>query len=393
MVLGMKTPLEVLIVGAGLGGLTLANALRRALPLATVQVVERDPALDARPQGYGIGLRSGAGLRVLDAIGLGEEARRVGVPARAFRLTSAQGEPLLTLSAPPSSPQFTLSLSRSWLRSHLLSALPGDAVQWGRKAVRYRREGTRAVVQFEDGGEQGADLVVACDGASSELRQCIVGDGPRPLGVAMIGAVVENPVAHPWIEDGGYMALGDGASVFVQSYGPGRALWSYGFQSPPGALRGVAPEALFARARSGLRGWHAPTEALLEQTRPGDVVWRDYVDRDPLKKARDGNVVLMGDAAHPMTPFRGMGANLAMEDALLLAERLATGDGLEPSLAAFEREMLRRSRGAVLTSRKAAIDYHRRGKLQTGLRNFGLKAAGALLQLALAGEARRQRQR
>lgn len=382
--------MEIMILGAGIGGLTLANILRDRLPTARVRVYERDATFSSRGQGYGIGLRADGGLKVLSELGLEAEAARNGKAAQRFRILTARGRELMSLEPLPSSPEFTLSLSRHWLRRTLLERIGTSAVTWNARALRFENDGDRGRVHFENGSTSEADVVVACDGANSVIRSQLVRDEPRYLGIGMIGGFVDSPPSHPLLDDGAYMSLGVGRSFFVQDYGDGQTIWSYGFRCAERSLDEASPTDLLERARKEAGDFHAPASELIARTDPARVVFRGYYDRDPVASARAGRVVLLGDAAHPMTPFRGQGANMAMLDAASLARTLADSADIDASLSAFEREMLTRTRPHVLTSRKAAVDYHAGSAFVCARRNVTLWLLGRLLAMAVAGERHRQ---
>ncbi len=109
---------------------------------------------------------------------------------------------------------------------------------------------------------------------------------------------------------------------------------------------------------------------------------RGYYDKEPLKRVRDGRVWLLGDAAHPMSPFQGQGANMAMRDALKLAKLLASGPDLSADrISELEADIVTRGRKAVLESRNAAIQFHARTRFKQMNRNAGFRVANLFIKL------------
>ena len=125
------------------------------------------------------------------------------------------------------------------------------------------------------------------------------------------------------------------------------------------------------------RGWATAFERVVSESDPSDLFsLGGFCDRNPLAKARKEGVVLLGDAAHPMSPFRGEGANTAMLDALVLADALAKCEvKLEVALSSYEREMLIRSRKYVLLSRNAAREMHSTDWWSQRIRNAKFRIA------------------
>ena len=130
--------------------------------------------------------------------------------------------------------------------------------------------------------------------------------------------------------------------------------------------------------------WYSPVREIVRATHLDDVAYLGgFYDKEPLQHARAGTLVLLGDAAHPMSPFRGEGANMAMADALSFVDILSRAEGsqLEQALACYEREMLTRTQKAVLESRKAAGEMHSRHWLTQALLRGKLQFAHRLLPL------------
>jgi 2-polyprenyl-6-methoxyphenol hydroxylase-like FAD-dependent oxidoreductase len=384
---------HVIIAGAGLGGLTLANALLQQRPRKLrVTVLERDTHPEARPQGYSLGLTHKGGLGVLNKLGLGEEMERTGRRTSCFHVLTPGGSRLLSLKMQPGDDYDQLAVPRAALRSILLSPLPEGTVRWGARVRGYQQSGAKVWALLDGGEELEGDLLVAADGVNSPVRQQMLVGEPKPLGLSAIGGVSSAPPQHSLLDGGTFMTLGRGTSIFVQRFAEKRVLWSFCTHATPGTLAVLGAEAQKSLALQETVGWHAPIQELIRSTPNEGLSVLDYFDRDPSSRAREGHVVLLGDAAHPMSPFQGQGANMAMFDAMKLAELLGGSEGLGEVLATFEREMLARTAREVLKSRKAAHQFHARGTLPRVMRDTALRIGNAMLMLAPGAAAPRAAQ-
>ncbi|MEH0581912.1 NAD(P)/FAD-dependent oxidoreductase [Streptomyces sp. B21-108] len=370
--------MRVVIVGAGLGGLCLAQGLRRAG--VEVAVYERDAALDARRQGYRLHLdgRAAQGLHACLPPELYELfTATTGRPSRQVTVVTKRLKQLHRVRFPepdPSVPaRVNTSVDRFVLRTILLAGLE-DVVHFGRTFVRYEhgagRSGKTVRAFFADGAEDTADVLVAADGAGSRIRGQYLpharvrdtGDralyGKTPLTDEIRGRLPE--------------MLWDGFAAVVGSRDLGMAVGLVQFQEPPAqaaarlwpaadfkdadsyvmwALSGKgrafpADERMRAMDGPGLlevgarlvRGWAPELRALVEGARPEDTFFLNIRTSDPVERWPATPVTLLGDAIHAMPPSRGSGANIALKDAgLLCSELTAAVCGERELLEAIDR--------------------------------------------------------
>lgn len=147
-----------------------------------------------------------------------------------------------------------------------------------------------------------------------------------------------------------------------------------------------APAALLGRLQGATRSWHSPVPEIAAAIDPASIVVRGYYDKEPIPRVGEGRIWLIGDAAHPMCPFLGQGANMAMVDALNLAQYFA-GLAADPGQAeakagALEKDIVTRGRKAVLESRNAAKQFHATNGLQQAFRNFGFRMGNLFIRMA-----------
>ena len=335
--------MDVVVVGAGLGGLAAGVAARRAGHAVTV--LERADAL--RETGAGIGLMPN-GVRALDALGLGGQVRARATPLPAGGgLRDRHGRPLLTVDQAAVEARAGAPLvvvERTWLHRLLVEALGADAVRTGTAVDAVTPDGRLAPVDVP------ADLVVAADGAGSRLRAALFPDHPgltgsgeyaaRALAPAGVDAspVLGELLDHRTGDRFGGFALADGRTYWY-------ATWAAG-TLPTG------PAAAHAGLRARSADWHPAVGALLAATDPAGVHVTETVRlAAPLPALARGRVALLGDAAHAMTPDLGQGGCQAFEDAAALGTLL---DGAGPGdVAAVLRryDEVRRPRTTALQAR------------------------------------------
>jgi 2-polyprenyl-6-methoxyphenol hydroxylase-like FAD-dependent oxidoreductase len=362
---------RVIVIGAGIGGLTAALAFRRAG--AHVQVFERASVI--REVGAGIGIWANA-VRVLDALGVGPALRARSIPVRKVGIYTADGTPLtetnLTgLTHDLGSPSFVVH--RADLQQALLDALPPEVITTGAECTEVTKTGRGVQVSFNDHAPAEADLVVGADGINSVIRHHLWGETPvRYSGQHCYRGVVDLPVEHPGllaeIQDAG-MRMG------YCPFSEQRMYWWACVNAPrqaPEDKRGAKAALLerFANFPFGL-------PAAIAATEPSAILRNDLCDRVPLKRWSRGAITLLGDAAHPMLPNLGQGACTAIEDAAVLVECLAGGPDLRNGLVRYEAARIPRTTRMVELSWRFGVLARWSHPLAVGLRQTLLRLAPA----------------
>jgi salicylate hydroxylase len=340
-----QSRLDVVIVGGGIGGLFAANAL--IAHGLNVSVYEQAPVLGEI--GAGVFLTPNS-VRQLQRLGLGPEVEkrgaRVGVGSHYFR---HDGAPIAPVQVTDSSGwNATFGMHRADLVEILATALPQGVVRTGHRGAGVEQTGDRAYVSFANGAVAEGDVVIAADGIHSELRQHVAPPS-RPVfhgSVAYRGVLPHALIPH-WPTDRWLMWLGKGRHFLTFPVRAGELINYVGFVpadeetkeswSAPGD-----PDAL----RREFEGWDPRIGTLLRQVEK-TLRWALY-DREPLPTWTRGRLTLLGDAAHPMLPHLGQGANQSIEDGMALATIVAQADRATVPTALLAYERLRRERVATV---------------------------------------------
>lgn len=336
--------MKAIVIGAGIGGLTAAIALRRVG--VEVEVYERAPEL--REVGAGISIWANA-IRALDHIGVGDAVRAVGEPMLRAEMRGWSGHRVMVsydageLERQMGVPTTVWMTHRAELVGALHNALPSGTASFGREAATVHQNESSVTVRFTDGTEAAADLLIGADGIRSVVRRSIMGDQPVRYsgytcwrGICDVGleTVPRGYVAELW---------GVGARVGITRLTRGRVYWWACCNASQGSAAKLDRDASQAHLTQRFAAFPAMWQAILRATPADAIIPGDIVDRPPQLPWSAGRIGLLGDAAHPTTPNLGQGGCMAIEDGVVLARCLRAGSSIESALAEFSRQRIRRA--------------------------------------------------
>ncbi|MER5571373.1 NAD(P)H-dependent oxidoreductase [Streptomyces goshikiensis] len=370
---------SVIIAGGGIGGLATAVALAGCG--IDVTVVERSARVATR--GSGLMLYPN-GVRAVDALGtqLGARVRTLGHVTRPDEVrvlmdstgTVLAQEPIGAMGEELGAPQIPLlrsSLQRALLDEALAagaSVMPGTAVEDYTLA-----DDDGVGVLLSDGKTLGCGALVGADGIHSAVRRRMLADGPAHYrGYTSVRGRTKGSA----LGQRSYVVNGRGIQLFIAPVGGDTLYWTAKITSAAGVWPAKGPVRAQEDLAAALAGWHAPVLNLIRDADPHDIVVTDIHDRDPAPRWVDGRVALLGDAAHPMVPALGQGANMALEDAVVLADAVSAHENLPDALLAYQRERLERTSAVVLKSRRQGALDQGAGQADEERRNARVKAAG-----------------
>lgn len=382
---------KVAIIGGGIGGVALAVAyLHRGIPFT---LYERDSDFSARSQGYGLTLQQAS--KAIEGLGL--FTLEQGIVSTRHVMHSTDGTVLgewgmrnwLHADATKTPKRTNVHIARQSLRLALLQQLAAhprlhEVVKWGHQLVGLQETPAEVELNFVVEGKPQtatADLVVGADGIRSAVRKLVLGHGTDSLHyldcIAILGICPLSALSNldsDLLDSATVFQTANGHErIYVMPFDADSVMWQLSYpmlESAAKALSAEGAEALKAEACKRAQ-WHLPIPQILAATPAYLISGYPVYDRALLSAdelAGMGPITLLGDAAHPMSPFKGQGANQALLDALSLARTIVRGCGLRLSwrkagirnrvLNAYEAEMLKRSAIKVQESADAADFLH-----------------------------------
>ncbi|WP_432671931.1 FAD-dependent oxidoreductase [Flavobacterium sp. SM2513] len=387
---------HVAIIGAGIGGIALAAAcLHRGIPFT---IYERDKSFDDRSQGYGLTLQQAS--KAIE--GLGIISLKEGVVSTKHVVHTTDGKVIgewgvrkwFDSVLQTTSKRTNIHIARQHLRLSLLKQLDKpNTIHWNHQLIDLK-ESENGVIELSlrvKGTIKTAmaDLVIGADGIRSTVRKVLIGEEINPLryldcivilGICPLKALdgIENPLLDSATV---FQTANGNERIYMMPYTSDSIMWQLSFpmsEDDAKILSAQGPEALKKEACIRTQ-WHSPIPEILAATSIAQISGYPVYDRELLRPeilSKEEKVTLLGDAAHPMSPFKGQGANQALLDALALARGITKGCrplsewrkvGIRKSvLDDFELEMLQRSAIKVKDSADAAQFLHSESVLNEG---------------------------
>jgi len=360
---------HVLIIGGGIAGPALALFLRKAGISCTVY--------EAYPQSVGVGggfNLAPNGMNVLAALGLAEKIRSLGAPALENCFRSETGWVLARFANGGSRyGQDSVSMLRADLQELLAKELSrlNIPVETGKRLVGLIQTEKKVVARFADGTSAEGDILIGADGIHSQTRTCLFpeGPGPKPVGIVGFGGVAGGAavpdLSHRDKQSLNFTFGGRGFFGYCGAQGEDVMWWT----NLPDDLQANSGEpatesnfprddedrVLKSQLLARFQGYHKPVEALIAHS--GPILQIKIFDIPSLPTWHQNRVVLIGDAAHAVSPNAGQGASMALEDAIYLAKLLRPNPHeWARAFARFERDRKPRAERIVAEGRRRSSD-------------------------------------
>ncbi|XBS70912.1 FAD-dependent urate hydroxylase HpxO [Acerihabitans sp. KWT182] len=349
--------MNVIIIGAGMGGTTAGIALQNSG--CRVEIYEA--VKEIKPVGAAISIWPN-GVKCLNLLGLHRKVKALGgnMAAMAYR-DYRTGETLTQFSLRPLVErvgEYPYPVARSDLQSMLMDAFGRERIFLGKRLVKVEDDGQEVIAWFEDGSKARGDLLIGADGAHSVVREYVLGHAVERRYAGYVnwnGLIAADEAFAPrelWTT-----YVGQGKRVSLMPVAGGRFYFFFDVPLPKGLT--PRPTEVTGDLLGYFDQWCAPVRRLIESLDPAAVNRVEIHDTDPLSQLVRGRVALLGDAGHNATPDIGQGGCAAMEDAVVLAGVLRTHSlGIEDALQRYQDKRRERVGSLVLKARKRCDVTH-----------------------------------
>jgi 2-polyprenyl-6-methoxyphenol hydroxylase-like FAD-dependent oxidoreductase len=320
---------RALIVGGGIAGPAVALFLQRGGIQPLIFEAYPEPAT----VGGGFQIAPN-GMRVMQALGLADQVAAAGAPSSEFMFRNSHGRAIGRIHLGRSGAAVTI---RRAAFHHILlaeTARRDVAIAYGKRLSRIENRTDAIVAHFDDGTSAEGDVLLAADGVHSRVRGLILPAQARPryTGVIGVGGFSESASIGPFprgAERQLTFTLGPQLQFGYATISYPELQWGWWSHLPQEpelareALQGISDEEMRTRVMDAFRGWSGPIAALVSTT--SSIMRTAIYDLPSIPTWHAGRVMLLGDAAHAMSPAGGQGASLALEDAMMVGRRLAEG--------------------------------------------------------------------
>jgi len=355
--------MKALIIGAGIGGMTAAAALKQqGIDCEVFEAVK-----EIKPVGAALSIWSN-GVKCMNHLGMGHIMDELGGPMHNMAYHDGLSGEVMT--------QFSLSplveavgerpcpVSRAGLQSQMIDWWGRDKIQFGKRIEKVEQTDTSVTAYFTDGSSATGDFMIAADGTHSIVRTHVLGyqTERRYAGYVNWNGLVdidENiALADQWTT-----FVGEGKRVSIMPIAGGQFYFFFDVPLPLGLEEDRST--VIADLKGYFKGWAEPVQILIDAINPETTNRIEIHDINPFDTLVKGNIALLGDSAHSTTPDIGQGGCSAMEDSVVLGECFAETKDIIAALKSYEEKRRFRVKDLVLKARKRCDVTHAKDPEET----------------------------
>ncbi len=362
---------KVIIVGGGIGGAATALALSHA----GLEPVVYERTKELREVGAGIALWANA-THILKKLGLLEEVIQVGYLTTNYQFNSQRGKELVNV--PVNNFELpVVGIHRAELHQLLWRNVQGEKFILGETFERFEHKNNQVHAYFASGLEVEGDALIGADGLRSRVRAALLGDVPPTYRNFKTWRGLTEFVPKDYRPGYIHEYLGGGKGFGFMMLGKGKVYWyaaATASQAQPDAKIGRKKE-----LENMYQDWFSAIPEVVMATDESQILTTDLFDRPPTQPWSQGNITLLGDAAHPMLPTMGQGACTALEDAYVVAKCLKENSAPVAAFKQYESLRFPRTKVIVEQSLQSGKMGELKNPLAVGLRNTFIKAMGSAI--------------
>lgn len=353
--------LKIAIIGAGIGGLTLALALKHAGFSFTVF----ESAPEIKPVGAGIVMAKNA-MQIFEKLGIKEKIENAGSKISSLKITNEQLQPILKVDLTDFEKQYgvyNVAIHRADLQRVLAEEVGFENIHLSKRLQNIEKT-KRYSLEFEDGTISACDILFGADGIHSQVRkqlfrEAVIRDSEQRCwrGVLNIDSDIK-------ITDETFESWGKGKRFGASKINENQIYWFAVINKS--LIKNKNINELFSE-------FHSDIQQIISKTGENDIVYNSILDLKPFSPWQHETVCLMGDAAHATTPNMGQGACQAVEDAYVISELLKQGKSFAETFKQYEKLRIKKAHDIVKTSWILGKIGHVENSFAIGFRNFFFK--------------------
>jgi 2-polyprenyl-6-methoxyphenol hydroxylase-like FAD-dependent oxidoreductase len=370
--------MKIAILGGGIGGLTMAHFLEKAnIPYSLFE-----SASEIRSVGAGIWMPPNA-MRVLKILDLDSAILESGVPLQKMNLLAKSGSSFSVIDGNKLKSQFgypTVSIKRHELHKLLHQSLPHQHIYLGHQCTHVEVNSQGVDLHFSNGQQFKADILIAADGIKSMVRKVI--EDHRELnysGQTCLRAITKLSIPDK-IKTEAAEVWGNGLRFGCSPVSPSEVYWYATLVNPPHIS--FSSDKAFEILQNQFRDFPDFVQLIIAHINPGNIIQTDLFELPEARHWSNDRIVLLGDAAHSMTPNLGQGAAMAIEDAFVLAKHISNSNStsLASALSKYQGERMQRVHQIAKLARQLGWLGGWQNPLLCQIRNWALKNSPRSLQ-------------